>query len=586
MGGDLELGLNRRSFLRSLLSSALLVCPETLLSRIGLAHRLASSPEALGYAFVDVAEKAGLGVRNYYGGEKTKRYILEANGCGVAFFDYDEDGWLDIFLLNGSRFEGFSPGQEPTNHLLHNNRDGTFTDVTARAGLVRHGWAQGVCVGDYDNDGHDDLFVTYWGQNVLYHNNGDGTFTDVSAQAGLLSPRRRWSTGCAFVDYDRDGHLDLFVSNYLVFDPKTAPDPGTNPYCQYRGLAVNCGPKGMQGEVNALYHNNGDGTFTDVSEKSGITQPSGYYGLGVLTADFDNDGWPDIFVADDVTPSILYHNNHDGTFTDTAVLAGCAFDENGRAMSGMGVAAGDYDCDGLLDILRTNFSGETPSLYKNNGNSTFNDVTYEAGIGKYDRYVGWGCGFFDPDNDGWLDIFYCNGHVYPELESADVEVKFFQPRVLYRNLHNGRFEDVSARAGECLTVLSRNMGCAFGDFDNDGDVDILINKMNDIPSLLRCDRTNQNHWIKVHLRGTKSNRTGIGARLKCVTGNRAQIDEVRSGGSFISQSDLRVHFGVGSAEKVDSLEVRWPSGQIDTFRNLAVDTIIQIEEGSTTPRPR
>jgi hypothetical protein len=574
----------RRSFLRSFLPTGLLVSQGWLLSRMGPRAASDSSPAALGYTFVDVAERAGLHVRNYYGGEKTKRYILEANGCGVAFFDYDNDGWLDILLLNGSRFEEFAKGQEPTNHLLRNNRDGTFTDVTAAAGLVRHGWAQGVCTGDYDNDGHDDLFVTYWGQNVLYHNNGDGTFTDVTGHADLISPRPRWSTGCAFVDYDRDGHLDLFVSNYLAFDPKTAPDPGTNPYCQYRGLAVNCGPKGMQGEVNALYHNNGDGTFTDVSEKSGVTRPSGYYGLGVLTGDFDNDGWPDIFVADDVTPSILFHNNHDGTFTDIAVLSGCAYDGNGKAMSGMGVAAGDYDCNGFLDILRTNFSGETPSLYHNNGNSIFNDVTYEAGIAKYDQFVGWGCGFLDPDNDGWLDIFYCNGHVYPELESAQLEVRYLEPCVVYRNLQNGRFEDVSHRAGDCITRPSRSMGCAFGDFDNDGDVDILINKMNDYPSLLRCDRTNRNHWIKVRLIGTKSNRSGVGARIKCLTGDHSQIDEVRSGSSFISQSDLRVHFGVGSAEKVDSLEVRWPSGQSDVLRNIAVDQIIQITEGCSTPR--
>ena len=579
-------GLSRRSLLRSFLSSALLVTPETSVPCLGLARDNLTSPDSPGYTFVDVAEKAGLNIRNYYGGEKKKRYILEANGCGVAFFDYDNDGWLDIFLLTGSRFEGFPEGQEPTNHLLRNNRDGTFTDVTARAGLVRHGWAQGVCIGDYDNDGHDDLFVTYWGQNVLYHNNGDGTFTDVTAQAGLLSPRTRWSTGCAFVDYDRDGHLDLFVSNYLVFDPKTAPDPGTNPYCQYRGLAVNCGPKGMQGEVNTLYHNNGNGTFTDVSQVSGISEPSGYYGLGVLTGDFDNDGWPDIYVANDVTPSILYHNNHDGTFADIAVLSGCAYDENGRAMSGMGVAAGDYNCDGLLDIFRTNFSGETPTLYKNIGHSIFNDVTFEAGLGRHDRFVGWGCGFFDPDNDGWLDIFYCNGHVYPELESAGVEVRFLEPRVLYRNLGNGRFEDVSSRAGGCINVLSRNMGCAFGDFDNDGDVDILINKMNDCPSLLRCDRENRNHWIKVKLVGTRSNRSGIGSRLTCVTAGHSQIDEVRSGGSFISQNDLRVHFGLGTAEKVDSLEVRWPSGQVDIFRELAVDRIIQIEEGGAMGQGR
>ena len=581
---DLNGGLSRRGLLRAMLSNAFLAGGGAFISLLEAARDQAPSSESLGYAFVEVAGSAGLNFRNTYGGERSKRYILEANGCGAAFFDYDHDGWLDVFLLNGSRLEGFPPGQEPTNHLLRNNRDGTFTDVTRRAGLGRSGWAQGVCVGDYDNDGRDDLFVTYWGQNVLYHNNGDGTFTDVTAQAGLLSPRTRWSTGCAFVDYDRDGRLDLFVSHYLVFDPKTAPDPGTNPYCQFRGLAVNCGPKGLEGEVNSLYHNNGDGTFTEVSQQAGITQPSGYYGLGVLTGDFDNDGWPDIYVANDVTPSILFRNNHDGTFTDIAVLAGCAYDENGRVTSGMGVAAGDYNCDGLLDILRTNFSGEAPTLYRNNGNAVFTDVTSEAGVGMHDQYVGWGCGFIDPDNDGWLDIFYCNGHVYPELQSADVELKFLEPRVLYRNLGNGRFADVSSRAGPGVTVFSRDMGCAFGDFDNDGDVDILINRMNDTPSLLRCDRVNHNHWIKIKLIGTKSNRNAIGARLTCVTSHHSQIDEVRSGGSFLSQSDLRVHFGLGPAEVVDALEVRWPSGRMDTFHNLPVDKIFEIEEGTVSPR--
>lgn len=538
-----------------------------------------SAPGDLDFSFVDIAHSSGLNFRNYYGGEKTKRFIVEANGCGVAFYDYDKDGWLDIFLLTGSRLEGFPAGQEPSNRLFHNNRDGTFTDVTEKAGLIRHGWAQGVCIGDYDNDGFEDLFLTYWGQNVLYHNNGNGTFTDVTREAGLLRATPRWSTGCTFLDYDRDGYLDLFVSNYLVFDLKNAPDPGTNPYCTYRGLAVNCGPRGLPGETNQLYHNNGNGTFTEVSEKAGITNPNGYYGLTAVAGDFDNDGWPDIYVADDVTPSILYKNNHDGTFTDIALMAGCSFDANGRAMSGMGVGVGDYDCDGWLDLFRTNFSGETPTLYHNDGNAQFTDVTYAAGVGKYDRFVGWGCGFFDPDNDGWADIFYCNGSVYPELQTANQDIEYLEPRVLYRNLRNGRFEDVSALAGKCIFIPTRSMGCAFGDFDNDGDVDIVINQMNDNPSLLRCDCRSRNHWITVGMVGTKSNRSGIGCRLKCVTGNHAQIDEVRSAGSFLSQSDLRVHFGLGAAAKVDLLEVRWPSGQIDTLRNLAADQRLLVHEG-------
>ncbi|MGH9430762.1 MAG: CRTAC1 family protein, partial [Terriglobia bacterium] len=469
-------------------------------------------------------------------------------------------------------------------HLFHNNRDGTFTDVTEKAGLVRHGWGQGVCIGDYDNDGFEDLFVTYWGFNVLYHNNGNGTFTDVSQHARVAGERARWGSGCAFVDYDRDGKLDLFVANYVLFDLKTAPDPGANPYCIYRGLAVNCGPRGLQGETNLLYHNNGDGTFTDVSGKSGITRVSGNYGLGVLTGDFDNDGWPDIYVADDDTPCVLFHNQHNGAFADSGVLAGVAFDANGRVTAGMGVSAGDYDCDGWLDIFRTNFSDETPTLYQNNGDGSFTDVTDEAGVGGHTLYVGWGCGFFDPDNDGWADIFYCNGHVYPELARAHTGVPYRAPRVLYRNQGHGRFEDVSTRVGACVTTPSTSRGCAFGDFDNDGDVDIVINNMNDLPSLLRCDRTNDAHWITIRAIGTKSNRSGIGARLRCVTGTHAQIDEVRSGGSYLSQNDLRIHFGLGSAATIDLLEIRWPSGITDSFRKLPAGRFIEVREGSSSGR--
>jgi enediyne biosynthesis protein E4 len=579
--------LSKRSFLQYLLHSGLLVpiaptlgftSPGRDSAPLGPAS---SSQSGLGYTFSDVAHAAGLKFRNYYGGVNSKKYIIEANGCGVAFFDYDNDGWLDVFLLNGSRLKGFPPGEQPSNRLFRNNRNGTFTDVTEKANLVRHGWGQGVCVGDYDNDGLQDLFVTYWGHNVLYHNNGDGTFTDVSREARVAGERPRWGTGCAFVDYDRDGKLDLFVSNYLAFDLRTAPDPGTNPYCIYRSLAVNCGPRGLQGETNLLYHNNGDGTFTDASEKAGITRSSRYYGLSVLTADFDNDGWPDIYVADDDTPCILYHNNRDGTFTDNGLMAGVAFDANGRVTAGMGVTAGDYDCNGWLDIFRTNFSDETPTLYQNNGDGNFTDATYAAGVGKYNLFVGWGCGFFDPDNDGWADIFYCNGHVYPELSRAHLDVKYREPRVLYRNLRNGRFEDVSDRAGACITTPSTSRGCAFGDFDNDGDADIVINNMNDDASLLRCDRTNDHHWTTILAVGTKSNRSAIGARVRCVTGNHAQIDEVRSGGSYLSQNDLRIHFGLGTARRVDLLEIRWPSGKTDVFRNLAADRIVEIHEGQS-----
>jgi enediyne biosynthesis protein E4 len=579
------MSFSRRSFLRSLAGGSLIL--PSIQQLRGSSETLFSPDPAqfeLGFDFMDVARSVGLNFRNYYGGEKSKRYILEANGCGVAFFDYDNDGWLDILLLNGSRVEGFPAGQQPTNRLLHNNRDGSFTDRTEKAGLIRHGWSQGVCIGDYDNDGYEDLFLTYWGQNVLYHNNGDGTFTDVTAKAGLAGKAPRWGTGCTFLDYDRDGHLDLFVSNYLDFDFKTAMDPGTNPYCFFRGLAVNCGPRGLKPESNLLYHNNGDGTFTDVSESSGITKAGPYYGLTAVAADFDNDGWPDIYVANDVTPSLLYQNNHDGTFTEVGLLAGCAYDVNGKAMSGMGVGIGDYDCDGWFDIFRTNFSEEPPTLYHNNGKAIFSEVTQKAGVARYDRLVGWGCGFADFDNDGWLDLFYCNGATYPELDRAQFEDKYLEPSVLYRNLRDGRFEDVSARAGACVTARSRGMGCAFGDFDNDGNVDILINRMNDYPSLLRCRRKNNNHWISIRAIGTKSNRSAIGARFKCFTGNHVQMDEVRSGGSFISQNDLRIHFGLGTAEKIDRIEVQWPSGHSDVLRHLSVNQSIRLWEGGKYSR--
>jgi hypothetical protein len=543
--------------------------------------KLATTPHALGYSYEDVARQAGLTSRNYFGGETSKKYILETTGSGVAILDYDGDGWPDIFLVNGSRLEGFAAGQEPTNHLYRNNHDGTFSDVTVKAGLIRHGWGQGVCAGDVDNDGFVDLFVTYWGHNVLYRNNGNGTFTDISRKAGVAGDSVRWGTGCSFFDYDRDGHLDLFVTNYIVFDPTTAPVPGSNPYCVFMGLSVNCGPRGSTGEAPILYHNNGNGTFTDVSQKSGVAKANKRYGLGVLTGDFDNDGWPDVYVANDTTPSALLHNNHDGTFKDIAMLAGAAMDDNGREQAGMGVTAGDYDADGWLDIFKTNFSNESPNLYRNHGGSAFTDMTYAAGTGLHRLWVGWGCGFFDADNDGWPDIFYGNGHVYPELARAHFDITYKQPRVLYRNLGNGHFEDVSTLAGSAVTEPSLSRGIAFGDLDNDGDVDIVINNMNSAPSLLQCDRTNDNHWITIRLIGTDSNRDGIGARLKCTAGSHSQIDEVRSGGSYLSQNDLRVHFGLGSATWVDTLKIFWPSGKADVLRKVAADRIIAVHEGKS-----
>lgn len=575
--------LNRRQILKLIgLGTEGLVRP--LLPRLSTKQITGSSvasqnhtTSSLGVTFVNVAKSAGLSHRTIYGGEANNTYLLETTGCGVAFFDYNNDGWLDIFLVNGSRLEGFPKGQAPTNHLYKNNRNGTFTDVTAKARLIHSGWGQGTCIGDYDNDGFEDLFVTYWGKNVLYHNNGDGTFTDVSEKAGVAGSQTRWATGCAFLDYDRDGHLDLFVANYIDFRLETAPLPESGP-CLYKGLQVACGPPGLPGAKNILYHNNGDGTFTDVSEKAGITRANGTYGLGVLVADFDNDGWPDIYVANDSQPSALFHNNGDGTFTDIGITTGCAYSQDGKPQAGMGVAAGDYDCDGRLDIFKTNFSEDASSLYHNTGHS-FDDVTFPSGLGLNTRYLGWGCGFFDVDNDGWLDIFAANGHIYPEIKRLAIDIRYEEPKVVYYNLRNGRFRDISKKLGAAIVQPVSARGCAFGDFDNDGDIDIVINPVNGYPELLRCDSKTRNHWLKIRAIGTRSNRSGIGARIKCVTGGHEQIDEVRSGGSYASQNDLRVHFGLGQTSKADRVQVRWPSGHVDVLENVEANRLIYVEEG-------
>ena len=591
---------SRRKFLKSLSSSALVLSLENLLA-LALPRRLSANPQRektldaptpppdLGVSFINVARESGLNVKTIFGGEHKNKYLLETTGCGVAFYDYDNDGWLDIFLVNGSRLEGFPAGGEPTSHLFRNNRDGTFTDVTVKAGLAHSGWGQGVCIGDYDNDGWDDLFVTYYGKNVLYHNNGDGTFTDVSQKAGVGGKGTRWNTGCSFVDYDRDGRLDLFVANYIDLDLATAPAPESGP-CLYKSVMVACGPPGLQGGKNILYHNNGDGTFTDVSEASGILRANGTYGLGVLTADLDNDGWPDIYVANDSTPSALYQNKKNGKFEDIAIEAGCALSSDGKPQAGMGIAAGDYDLDGNLDLIKTNFAGDTPSLYRNQGGANFEDTTFTAGLGTHTQYLGWGCGFFDMDNDGWLDILICNGHVYPEVEQLKSEAGYAQRKLLYQNLRNGRFADVSLAAGTGISEPSPSRGAAFGDFDNDGDIDVVVNTVNDYPQLLRCDSKSANNWIKIRTIGTKSNRSGIGARLTCVTHPpgeskpHRQIDEVRSGGGYFSQNDLRIHFGLGKAAKVDVLEIRWPSGQIDTLKDIKANQLIFVKEGEGISR--
>jgi len=550
----------------------------------------------LGVQFVDVAKEAGLNVEMIFGGEHRNKYLLETTGCGAAFFDYDQDDWVDIFLVNGWRLEGFPKGKEPVCRLFKNNRDGTFTDVTIKAGLARSGWGQACCVGDYNNDGWNDLFVSYYGQNSLFKNNGNGTFTDVTKEAGLLQDRLRWNSGCTFVDYDKDGRLDLFVGNYIDLDLKTTPLP-EDANCTYKGITVACGPPGLEGGKNILYHNKGDGTFEDVSEKAGMWGTLGTYALSCGAADLDNTGWPNIYVANDSTSATYYVNQKDGTFKDQAIEAGVAYSPDGKPQAGMGVSIGDYNRDGMLDIVKTNFAGDTDSLFLNLGDGSFDDRTYQAGLGINTRLLGWGVSFIDFDNDGWLDILVANGHVYPEVDGTQVDAAYAERKYLYRNLRQGQFEDVSLIGGPGITTDAKARGFALGDFDNDGDLDAVVNCVNAVPQLLRCDAVPgeasalKRSWVKIRLVGTKSNKTGIGARIKVVaqtgTGIVAgktvsaltQIEDVKSCNGYYSASDLRIHFGLGEAKKVDTVEIRWPSGAMDTLKDLDVNRLYVVEEG-------
>ena len=578
--------ISRRGFIGSslvLLGSSLLDALTTPLWkwRGPLQLKIGGTAQSSGVRFVDVAQEAGLNTPNVWGGVDHKRLLVETKGSGVAFFDYDNDGWVDIYLSNGNRLNAQWPaGTAPTTHLYKNNRDGTFTDVSQRSGLARVGWQTGVCVGDYDNDGWDDLFCCFWGHNILFHNNGDGTFTDVTHKAGLTQAEVRWGTGCTFLDYDRDGHLDLFVCNFVKLNTDHPPALTADRSCQWKGMPAVCGPRGLAGETNLLYHNNGDGSFSDVTEKAGILKPGPRYAITAVSYDFNNDGWPDIYVAADSGPSILFHNNHDGTFTDIALMAGCAYNNDGHEQAGMGIAVADYDCDGWFDIFKTNFANDTCNLYHNNGDGTFSDVSFNTGIGVNHTYVAWGCGFVDYDNDGWPDIIQINGHIYPEIDKYDFGETFKNPRLVYRNLGNGRFHDVSSEMGPGINALFSSRGAAFGDYDNDGRLDVLILNMNELPSLLHNTGENKQNWIKLKLVGSKCNRTAIGARAYVRTGTHVQMDEVHSGTSVMSQSDLRLHFGVGKAQIVDSIEIRWPTTQkVECFTNVKTNQILKIREG-------
>ena len=527
--------------------------------------------------FTDVAASAGLTAPILYGTPGEVTYIFESMGGGCAFFDFDNDGWMDIFLLGGRQLESTPPGSG--NRLYRNNRDGTFTDVTVKAGLADPGWATGVCVGDYNHDGWEDLFLTYYGHNRLYRNNGDGTFTDVTLKAGLLHPGIRFGTGCTFLDFDRDGELDLFVANYVDLDPAHLAPPDSHvSTCAYQGLPVYCGPRGLPAPRHALYRNRGDGTFTDVSKQSGIDAISSSYGMAAVAFDADEDGWPDIFVACDSSPSLLFMNNHDGTFREEALARGLAVSGDGQELGAMGVGLGDYNLDGHSDVFRTHFQLQASGLYRSSGKGEFDDVSIAAGIGSERRFVSWGAGIVDLDNDGLPDLFCVTGNVYPGLERTLPKFPARGPAILFRNLGNGKFVQMGEDAGPAMMARHISRGCAFGDFDNDGDLDILIMNQNEPPSLLRNDAPPGNHWLKIRLEGTKSNRSAIGARVVVRYGSRVQVQERLSQSSYLSANDPRLHFGLGSS-LICSLDVHWPSGLVEKYTAIKADQLLHLREG-------
>jgi len=537
--------------------------------------------------FTDIGAVAGLVHPSIYGGVDRKRFIIETNGAGVALLDYDRDGWLDALVLSGARLADgerrdatFPAGQAPSNRLYRNRRDGTFEDVTDRVGLRRSGWASSVCAGDYDADGWLDVFITHYGRNVLYRNDRGRRFEDVTAAVALTGAETRWGSGCTFLDYDRDGDLDLFVSNYLRFDLRAAPEPGQGANCHWKGVPVNCGPKGLATDTNLLYRNIG-GKFEDVSERSGIARVTGRYPMTAIGADLNADGWADLYVASDSTAAILYRNNRDGTFSDVAIESGAAYNEYGNPQAGMGLGIGDFNGDGRLDLLKTHFADDIPALYRGLGNGLFEDVATAAGLGVQNRHVEWGGGMPDLDNDGRPDILYVTGNVYPEVERLLPQYPHRGPRVVFRNLDGGRFADVSAASGEGAATARSSRGAAFGDIDNDGDVDVLVMNMNEAPSLLRNDYSGSNSWLIVKLEGVKTNRDGIGAIVMVTIGDRTYAHAIVSQSSYYSHSDVRLHVGLGAREVADRIEVRWPSGVIDTLRRIKGRQTISIREGSS-----
>ena len=528
--------------------------------------------------FTDVTRAAGIKFTSF--SSPDKKYIVESMGGGVALFDFDGDGRLDIYLVNSYTVDAARAKRpRPPAALYRNRGDGTFEEVAAKAGVADPGWAMGVSVADYDNDGFDDLYVTCFGPNRLYHNRGNGTFEDVTSKAGVGDPR--FSTGAAWGDYNRDGYLDLFVSNYVDFKLEDLPQFGKGQLCQYRGIPVQCGPRGLPGSGDALFRNNGDGTFTDVSKIAKVDDPSGYYGLGVMWTDFDDDGWPDILVANDATPNYVYHNNRNGTFTEIGLMSGLAVDENGNEQGSMGISIGDYDRDGRLDVVITNFADQYNAIYHRNADGTFTDVSRATKTAEVSMpYVGWGTKLFDYDNDGWLDLMVVNGHVYPQIEGAYPGGMYRQRKLFYRNLRDGTFAEVASSLGPALMEPRASRGAAFGDYDEDGDEDVIVNDLDGPPMLLRNDGGSKaGHWIGLKLVGTKSNRNAAGAKVWLKAGGTMQVDEVHSGDSYLSHSDWRLHFGLGAAARVDEVIIRWPEGVSEKLTGLGVDRVWTVTEG-------